>query len=212
MEQLNEQTKNAISEIKNALHNKKGQLGLTIVTCTPLSMLGGKKNPFIDRVEKVTTWKNPRCGVSYTASVEGKMERQGMEEPHYEAGKSTTDFLDELFQISKDGTKCYLKIGVNTATTSTSVVLVDGQPVYMTAKGQVNVYNQEVYDELKPYIKPSSAPSQRQISQGVNADDVMRWVTSNVLNVKMIAQGRVADGTYNVLYETADKIPAELVA
>ena len=186
--------------IYNALINRKGQLGLTIVTATEPSMLGGKKNPFLGRVTKVTTWKNARCGVSYTASIEGKMERKGMENAEYIAGKSTTDYLNDILQLSKDGTKEYLKIGRNSATSSASVVTVDGIVVYATTENGVQVYDAKIYEALKPYIKPATI-SKRQQEQGLTADEVIGWVTPNVENVVMIAQGRVADGTYNKLYE-----------
>lgn len=198
--------------IFDVLKTRKGQLGLTIVTVTPLSMNGGKKNPFMGRATKITTWSNARCGVSYTASVEGKMERKGMEEPHYEAGKSTTDFLNDILQVSKDGTKEYLKIARNATTTSSSVVYVDNTLVYMTSKNGIEVHDKVIYEQLKPYIK-ASQPSQRQQEQGLAADEVIGWVTPNVENVASIAQGRVADGTFKKLYEN-DKFSslAQMVA
>lgn len=161
--------------IFEAVKDKKGQLGICVTYLVDASM-NKTNNPYYGRVKKLTTISNARLGVSYVNCVNGKLERSG-QTPDYQAGKSTTDFVNEFIQVSKDGTKNYLKIGINSRTTIDSVYYLDGHIAT----------DQEVAD-IKNYLK-KSAPSQRQMAAGIDEDDVYRHITPNVENILHIWQG-----------------------
>lgn len=166
---------NIAQEIFNSVKDRKGQMGICVTYLVDASM-NKTNNPYYGRVKKLTTISNARLGVSYTNCVNGKLERMG-EQPNYQAGKSTTDFVNDFIQVSKDGTKYYLKVGINSRTTTDSVYYLDGRIAT----------DQEMAD-IKNHLK-KSAPSQRQIAAGIDADEVYRHITPNVENIIHIWQG-----------------------
>lgn len=166
---------NIAQEIFKSVKDHKGQLGICVTYLVDASM-NKTNNPYYGRVKKLTTVSNARLGVSYVNCVNGKLERSG-QTPDYQAGKSTTDFVNDFIQVNKDGTKYYLKVGINSRTTIDSVYYLDGRIAT----------DQEVAD-IKNYLK-KSAPSQRQVAAGLDADDVYRHITPNVENILHIWQG-----------------------
>lgn len=166
---------NIAQEIFKSVKDHKGQLGICVTYLVDAAM-NKTNNPYYGRVKKLTTVSNARLGVSYESCVNGKLERSG-QTPDYQAGKSTTDFVNDFIQVSKDGTKYYLKVGINSRTTIDSVYYLDGR--IATDKEMADIRN---------YLK-KSAPSQRQIAAGIAADEVYRHITPNVENILHIWQG-----------------------
>lgn len=161
--------------IFNAVKDRKGQMGICVTYLVDAAM-NKTNNPYYGRVKKLTTISNARLGVSYVNCVNGKLERMG-ETPNYQAGKSVTDYVNDFIQESKDGTKQYLKIGINSRTTTDSVLYLDG-----------HIATDQEVAAIKPYLK-KSAPSQRQMDAGIDPDDVYRHITPNVDNILHIWQG-----------------------
>lgn len=165
--------------IFNAVKDHKGQMGIKVTYLVDAPM-NKTANPYYGRVKKLTTISNARLGVSYVNCVNGKLERMG-ETPNYQAGKSVTDYVNDFIQESKDGTKQYLKIGINSRTTTDSVYYLDG--VLLTDA------NPEL-PKVKQYIKKSTLP-QRQVDAGIAPDDVYRHITPNVENILNIWLGGI---------------------
>ena len=164
------------SAICESIRAKKGQLGICVTYYVEPKMRK-TNNPYIGHVRKFTTISNARLGVAYESCVNGKLERMG-ETPDYQAGKSTTRYVNEFIQESNDGKKQYLKIGINATTKIESVYYVDGA-----------IATDQQMAEIDTFLY-KSAPSQRQINAGINPDDVYRHITPNVENILYITQGK----------------------
>lgn len=155
---------------------KAGQFGYTIITATEPRM-NKTGNPFIDRVKKVSVYKNAMLGCSYENVVNARRENEGKSADFdAQAPKGKTIFNKFFYQSIKELSTFYLKIiFYKSQTRVESSYLVDGRPAT----------DQEI-QEIKTFMpKPSSSAQY----QGLEAEDEVKIVAPKWDNVLQIKQG-----------------------
>lgn len=165
-------------QITNALHGKRGQFGVTLVTATEPTMRK-TANPFIGRVVKLTTTENAHIGVSYESKVNNRLPEGA--EPYQVSKASGQTYCNEFLNVSdKNPNQFYLRVGYTHASKAVSEFYVDGRPA--TA---------DEVQQIKSFC-PAPKPCQKQINAGVTEE--VTWRTIKVENVVEIRQGE------NLLY------------
>ena len=166
-------------EIIDKISNlKKATFGVEIVTETEPAMRK-TNNPFVNRVKKITIYKNAILGVDYQNAVNNRLERNGLE-PNYvaEAPKGKKHY-NAFFYQSLDETKFYLKIGMYKNTTATPRFVIDGHDATTSELAL-----------LKTFLQDKNTFCQKQANAGLDVKDKQYpIVTPNALNVVSVKLG-----------------------
>lgn len=162
--------------IREAVADKKGQFGMTMVVLVDAPFRGKTNNPFYGRTKKLATITNTCIGCNYSNCVNGKLERKGIE-PNFKAQPCNTIYVDEFINRNKAGDKLYLKYGHASNTHEDCVYYVDGR-----------LATDEEMAQITPLLREKSAP-QTQISAGLTEQESFGWRIVTVTNVVSITQG-----------------------
>lgn len=158
----------------------KGVFGTTVVTKT-VPQMRKTGNPYVNRVEKISTYKNAILGVSYENTVNNRLERLG-ESAVYEASapKGKLYYNDFFYQSSKDENVFYLKLGIYPKTTEiSSEYYIDGRPAT----------EQEIV-ELKSFMPNSDGEIKKQSEAGLPIEEQYKMITPKLENVVKIIAGK----------------------
>nr|DAP99850.1 MAG TPA: hypothetical protein [Ackermannviridae sp.] len=171
-----ENLKNIFEQIKN-VSTKFGSA--MIVKSTP-KLSGGKKCPYVGRVEKVTFIKNVRFS-SYENSVNNQLERNGSESNYKAEGRKGMRFVEGMYpyilQSEKDKTQFYTSINyrsIDKTDFSTYKFLLDGKAVE----------DEETLTAIKNwlYVAPKKENT-KQTEVGLQVEEQTKVVTYKLQNI-----------------------------